>query len=111
MESVRERPKPPLTNQRTERFRSFSYSDASSSVASEVSSSPSSPSSTIGKQHIPIVYPALLSRVAEAFRVRVTLSNRMKDNLEYKDCFDGREAVVRYYIIYYVYYIKDKSFF
>lgn len=100
MESVRERPKPPLTNHRTERFRSFSYSDASpsSSVTSEVSSSPSSPSS-IGKQHIPIVYPALLSRVADAFRARVTLSNRMKDNLEYKDCFDGREAVVRYYVI------------
>ncbi|CAB4399307.1 unnamed protein product [Rhizophagus irregularis] len=94
MESVRERSKPPLTNHRTERFRSFSYSDASpSSVTSEVSSSPSSPSSTIGKQHIPIVYPALLSRVADAFRARVTLSNRMKDNLEYKDCFDGREAV------------------
>ena len=102
MESVRERPKPPLTNQRTERFRSFSYSDASpSSVTSEASSSPVSPS-TIGKQHIPIVYPALLSRVADAFRVRVTLSNRMKDNLEYKDCFDGREAVVRYYIIMFI---------
>jgi hypothetical protein len=27
----------------------------------------------------------------------------MKDNLEYKDCFDGREAVVRHYDIYYVY--------
>ncbi|CAG8462623.1 2782_t:CDS:10 [Funneliformis mosseae] len=92
-ESVRERPKPPLTNQRTERFRSFSYSDASpSSTIPESSSCPSSPSS-IAKQHIPIVYPALLSRVAEAFRARVTLSNRMKDNLEYKDCFDGREAV------------------
>ena len=103
MESVRERSKPPLTNQRTERLRSFSYSDASpSSVTSEVSSSPISPSSTIGKQHIPIVYPALLSRVADAFRVRVTLSNRMKDNLEYKDCFDGREAVVRYYIIMFI---------
>ena len=93
MESVRERQKPPLTNKRNERFRSFSTSDASpSSVTSEASSSPSSP--TVGKQHVPIVYPALLSRVAEAFRVRVTLSNRMKDNLEYKDCFDGREAVV-----------------
>ncbi|CAI2166629.1 18259_t:CDS:10 [Funneliformis geosporum] len=92
-ESVRERPKPLLTNQRTERFRSFSYSDASpSSAVPESSSCPSSPSS-IAKQYIPIVYPALLSRVAEAFRVRVTLSNRMKDNLEYKDCFDGREAV------------------
>jgi len=88
-----------LTNQRAERYRSFSYSDASpSSAISEVSSSPSSPSSSISKHHLPIVYPALLSRVAEAFRARVTTSNRMKDGIEYKDCFDGREAVVRCYI-------------
>ena len=41
----------------------------------------------------PIVYPALLSRVAEAFRERITLSERVKDGLAYKDAFDGREAV------------------
>ncbi|KAG9019185.1 RHO1 GDP-GTP exchange protein 2 [Tulasnella sp. 427] len=41
----------------------------------------------------PIVYPAMLSRVAEAFRVRITLSERVKDGLAYQDAFDGREAV------------------
>ncbi|KAG9032105.1 RHO1 GDP-GTP exchange protein 2 [Tulasnella sp. JGI-2019a] len=41
----------------------------------------------------PIVYPALLSRVAEAFRARITLSERGKDGLAYQDAFDGREAV------------------
>jgi len=41
----------------------------------------------------PIVYPALLSRVAEAFRNRVQLSDQVKDGLTYKDVFDGREAV------------------
>lgn len=41
----------------------------------------------------PIVYPALLSRVAQAFRERITLSDRLKDGLTYKDAFDGREAV------------------
>ncbi|OCH85211.1 CNH-domain-containing protein [Obba rivulosa] len=41
----------------------------------------------------PIVYPALLSRVAEAFKQRVQLSDRVKDGLTYKDAFDGREAV------------------
>lgn len=41
----------------------------------------------------PIVYPALLSRVAEAFRERINLSERAKDGLAYKDAFDGREAV------------------
>ncbi|KAH7914608.1 CNH domain-containing protein [Hygrophoropsis aurantiaca] len=41
----------------------------------------------------PIVYPALLSRVAEAFRERINLADRLKDGLTYKDAFDGREAV------------------
>ncbi|KAG8882288.1 RHO1 GDP-GTP exchange protein 2 [Tulasnella sp. 332] len=41
----------------------------------------------------PIVYPALLSRVAEAFKARITLSERGKDGLAYQDAFDGREAV------------------
>lgn len=43
----------------------------------------------------PLVYPALLSRVAEAFKQRVTLSERQKDGLSYTDAFDGREAVDR----------------
>lgn len=41
----------------------------------------------------PIVYPALLSRVAEAFQDRVPITDRVKDGLTYKDAFDGREAV------------------
>ncbi|KAI1320170.1 RHO1 GDP-GTP exchange protein 2 [Mortierella claussenii] len=41
----------------------------------------------------PIVYPALLSRVANAFVQRITTSSRIKDSIEYKDCFDGRDAV------------------
>ncbi|KAE8254194.1 hypothetical protein A4X13_0g3505 [Tilletia indica] len=43
----------------------------------------------------PLVYPALLSKVAEAFRGHVTLSERVKDGLTYQDAFDGREAVDR----------------
>ncbi|KAG8904138.1 RHO1 GDP-GTP exchange protein 2, partial [Tulasnella sp. 403] len=46
-----------------------------------------------GARRTPIVYPALLSRVAEAFRARITLSERAKDGLAYQDAFDGREAV------------------
>ncbi|EKM81681.1 hypothetical protein AGABI1DRAFT_36135 [Agaricus bisporus var. burnettii JB137-S8] len=41
----------------------------------------------------PIVYPAVLSRVADAFRERIPLGDRVKDGLTYKDAFDGREAV------------------
>ncbi|KAJ7735632.1 RhoGEF Rgf2 [Mycena maculata] len=43
----------------------------------------------------PIVYPALLSRVADAFRQRVPRADRVKDGLTYHDAFDGREAVDR----------------
>lgn len=43
----------------------------------------------------PLVYPALLSRVAEAFKARVAVAERTKDGLSYTDAFDGREAVDR----------------
>ncbi|KAL1916582.1 uncharacterized protein VTP21DRAFT_5773 [Calcarisporiella thermophila] len=48
---------------------------------------------TISRLRAPVVYPALLSRVATAFRQRISLNTRLKNSLEYKDCFDGREAV------------------
>ena len=41
----------------------------------------------------PVVYPALLSKVAEAFKSRITVSERSKDGLVYSDTFDGRDAV------------------
>ncbi|TFL01949.1 RhoGEF Rgf2 [Pterulicium gracile] len=46
-----------------------------------------------GTPKAPSVYPALLSRVAEEFRRRITLSDHLKDGLTYKNSFDGREAV------------------
>ncbi|CAK5283232.1 unnamed protein product [Mycena citricolor] len=39
--------------------------------------------------------PCLLSLVADAFRQRVPLGDRVKDELTYHDAFDGREAVDR----------------
>lgn len=57
---------------------------------------PSMPSAVVtATRKAPIVYPALLSRVAEAFKTRVLLTERVKDGLTYKDAFDGREAVDR----------------
>ncbi|KAG6869198.1 hypothetical protein C0993_009061 [Termitomyces sp. T159_Od127] len=53
----------------------------------------SSPASVRPVRKTPIVYPALLSRVAEAFRDRIALADKVKDGLTYKDAFDGREAV------------------
>ena len=51
------------------------------------------PAPTPRPRRTPIVYPALLSRVAEAFKARLQLGDRVKDGLTYKDSFDGREAV------------------
>lgn len=40
-----------------------------------------------------MVYPALLSRVADAFRQRIMLGDKTKDGLSYKDAFLGCDAV------------------
>lgn len=48
----------------------------------------------------PLVYPALLSRVAECFRQKIITGDRTKNELTYKDAFSGSEAVdVLSYII------------
>lgn len=44
-------------------------------------------------QSMPHVYPALLSKVAEAFKQLIALSELIKDGITYKDSFDGRMAV------------------
>lgn len=51
------------------------------------------PRTPVKVRRAPLVYPALLSRVAEAFQERITLSERVKDGLTYSEAFDGREAV------------------
>ncbi|CAG8576104.1 12339_t:CDS:10 [Ambispora gerdemannii] len=90
-DSVREKSKHNYVKKSSERQRSFSYSDASPLI-SDISNPPS-PSTNLAKQRAPIVYAALLSRVAEAFQKNITLSTKKKDDLEYKGSFDGREAV------------------
>jgi len=48
----------------------------------------------------PLVYPALLSRVAECFRRKIMTGDRTKNELTYKNAFSGAEAVdVLSYII------------
>jgi hypothetical protein len=44
-------------------------------------------------QSMPHIYPALLSKVAEAFKKLITLTELVKDGITYKDSFDGRMAV------------------
>lgn len=45
------------------------------------------------KQRSPLVYPALLSRVASAFQERIGVGDRAKNDLAYKNAFTGAEAV------------------
>ncbi|GAA5806628.1 CNH domain-containing protein [Helicostylum pulchrum] len=39
------------------------------------------------------IYPALLSKIAQAFQERIVTSTKSKDSIKYKDAFDGKEAV------------------
>ena len=47
----------------------------------------------VSQRRAPLVYPALLSRVAEVFRDRIGLTEKEKDGLVYKSAFTGAEAV------------------
>jgi hypothetical protein len=45
------------------------------------------------QRRAPLIYPALLSRVADTFRERIGLGERSKNELSYKNAFTGQEAV------------------
>ncbi|KAF3940607.1 hypothetical protein ABW19_dt0209478 [Dactylella cylindrospora] len=54
----------------------------------------SQPSTVLtASRRAPLVYPALLSRVADVFRERISIGDRMKNELTYKSAFTGAEAV------------------
>ena len=81
---------------------SLSDTDASTLVQrpSRSKSVESDRPSTATKIRPPLVYPALLSRVAECFRRKIIIGDRTKNELTYKNAFSGSEAVdVLSYII------------
>ncbi|RMZ88952.1 hypothetical protein DV736_g3829, partial [Chaetothyriales sp. CBS 134916] len=53
----------------------------------------SSSATTVVQRRSPLVYPALLSRVANAFQERIGVGDRSKNDLSYKNAFTGAEAV------------------
>ncbi|CAO3699306.1 unnamed protein product [Rhizopus microsporus] len=78
------------------RSLSASSSASSSSTANMIMSSTlvDEPASLpMIKERLPSIYPALLSKVAEAFKESIVLSTKTKDSIKYKDVFDGKEAV------------------
>lgn len=73
----------------TERTTSMTSNATTLAHASSVSSQ----HTILPKRRAPLVYPALLSKVAEVFRERIPLSDKEKDGLVYKSSFTGHEAV------------------
>lgn len=47
----------------------------------------------VASRRSPLVYPALLSRVADCFRNRINVGDLSKDGLDYKNSFSGEDAV------------------
>ncbi|KAF1958054.1 CNH-domain-containing protein [Byssothecium circinans] len=76
--------------------RPTSQQTVASSVASNNRASGQSqqgPHAIVAQRRSPLVYPALLSRVAEVFKDRIGLSEKEKDGLVYKSAFTGAESV------------------
>ncbi|GAN04695.1 rhoGEF Rgf2 [Mucor ambiguus] len=82
---------------RTLSASSSTNSNASSNhkliVGSTLVDEPGSIAPVKTNERMPAIYPALLSKVAEAFQERIVLSTKAKDSIKYKDVFDGKEAV------------------
>jgi len=67
-------------------------SDSMNSRPSQLSHS-SSNATTVVQRKSPLVYPALLSRVAAAFQERIQLKDMEKNGLKYQNAFSGEAAV------------------
>ena len=82
-----------------QRTKSSSSLPAVSTSSVSTDRRPSLPKTThstqmsISRTRAPIVYPALLSRVAIALRERLILGDKQKDGLTYPNAFTGSEAV------------------
>ncbi|KAI9812767.1 MAG: RHO1 GDP-GTP exchange protein 2 [Pycnora praestabilis] len=63
------------------------------SIQKSLSNATQSTIITTAQRRQPLVYPALLSRVADTFRERISVSDRDKNDLSYKNAFSGSEAV------------------
>ncbi|KAE9365308.1 CNH-domain-containing protein [Stipitochalara longipes BDJ] len=104
-------PRSPATQTRTTSMASTTVGDMSRtmSMASTIAPSPSEQSDSLQhrpsvaksvssgtgerRQKSPLVYPALLSRVAECFKDKISVGDRTKNDLTYKNAFSGAEAV------------------
>ncbi|KAJ5107787.1 hypothetical protein N7456_004462 [Penicillium angulare] len=63
------------------------------SQSTQISNGQTTLVSSNSQRRVPVVYPALLSRVADVFREKVTLGERQKNALSYQNAFSGTDAV------------------
>ncbi|KAL3492706.1 putative Rho guanyl nucleotide exchange factor [Aspergillus germanicus] len=99
------RPRPPSDGSAASRSFSMASTvtpDRTMSMQSTMTHRPStttttatlvSSNSTSRGSTVPVVYPALLSRVADAFREQIGLSEKQKNGLSYQNAFSGADAV------------------
>ncbi|GFN17907.1 RHO1 GDP-GTP exchange protein 2 [Aspergillus tubingensis] len=84
-------------NSRTMSMASTVVPDRTMSMQSQIAPKPSNTTTLVQsnsrRSKVPLVYPALLSRVADVFRERITLAERQKNGLSYQNAFSGAEAV------------------
>ncbi|CZS98084.1 hypothetical protein WAI453_011912 [Rhynchosporium graminicola] len=101
-------PRSPATQTRTTSMASTTVGDMSRTMSMASTIAPSEMTDTLQhrpsvaksvssaterRQKSPLVYPALLSRVGECFRDKITVGDRTKNDLTYKNAFSGAEAV------------------
>ncbi|KAJ5672593.1 hypothetical protein N7507_001720 [Penicillium longicatenatum] len=82
------------TRSRTMSMASTIIPDRTMSVQSQSTQQSGPLLVTSGSQRrVPVVYPALLSRVADVFREKISLGERHKNGLSYQNAFSGTDAV------------------
>ncbi|KAE8350167.1 putative Rho guanyl nucleotide exchange factor [Aspergillus coremiiformis] len=98
--SVNGRPRPPSDGSTTSRSMSMASTIVPDRTMSMQSQTPNKPtgqttlvSSNSRRSKVPLVYPALLSRVADVFREKIVIAERQKNGLSYQNAFSGAEAV------------------
>ncbi|EAW12770.1 putative Rho guanyl nucleotide exchange factor (Rom2) [Aspergillus clavatus NRRL 1] len=98
--NVNGRSRPPSdgsTNSRSMSMASTVVPDRAMSMQSQLTQKPSQTGTLVPsnsrRSKVPLVYPALLSRVADVFRERIPLGERQKNGLSYQNAFSGAEAV------------------
>ena len=98
--NVNGKPRPPSdssTNSRSVSMASTVLPDRTTSVQSQTTQKSSGQTTLVSnnsrRSKVPLVYPALLSRVADTFRERIALAERQKNGLSYQNAFSGADAV------------------